>query len=271
VCSSDLVPVPPSSSVDDAALAALVTRGGYPELATGGARRTRDWFESYLTTILQRDVRELARIEGLAELPRLIGLAAARTMGLLSHAGLARDAGLPQTTSKRYFALLEAAFLIVTLPAWHANVGKRLAKAPKVMLADTGLAAHLRGADADRLLARRDEFGPLLENFVAMELVKQAAWSRTRPRLHHFRSHQDDEVDLVLEAPGGDVVGVEVKAAATVGPGDLRGLRALAALAGPRFRRGILLHTGHDVVPFAANLHAVPMASLWEPAGTVRT
>ena len=250
-----------------------VLRGGYPEAVTLALPdRRRAWFDAYLMTILQRDVRDLARIEGLAELPRLLALLAARPMAQLNHADLSRGTGLPQSTLKRYFALLETVFLVRLLPPWYANIGKRLVKTPKVLLTDTGLAAHLMGIDDARLAQDRSLLGGLLESFVAMELVKQVGWSIDPPALHHFRTHEGDEVDLVLERRNGALVGIEVKSAATVSTSDFKGLRALAEAAGRRFRRGFVLYTGTEVVPFGAGLFALPVEALWrwrgqQPAG----
>ena len=160
------------------------------------------------------------------------------------------------------------------LPAWSGNLGKRLVKAPKLLLCDTGLAAHLAGVDAERLSREFGLVGPLLENFVAMELRKQSAWSRMQPRLFHFRTQTGQEVDLVLEDRAGRIVGIEVKAGATVGAQDFKGLRMLAEAVGKRFRRGVVLYTGTTVIPFGANLHALPVSALpcdgTFPTGTAR-
>ncbi len=265
----DAEPVLPrrSSSVP---LPDRVLRGGYPEaVPIESAERRRAWFDAYVTTILQRDVRDLARIEGLTELPRLLALLASRPMAQLNYAELSRGTGLPQSTLKRYFALLETMFLVQLLPPWHTNIGKRLVKTPKVLLTDTGLAAHLMGIDDTRLVHDRSFLGGLLESFVAMELVKQAGRCVDPPALYHFRTHEGDEVDLVLERRGGAVVGVEVKSAATVSTADFKGLRTLAEAAGRRFRRGIVLYTGAEIVPFGSRLVALPVEALWrwsEPA-----
>lgn len=239
-------------------------RGGYPEaLGRSSEARRRAWFGSYVTTILQRDVRDLSNIEGLTELPRLLSLLAARSASLVNYAELSRSASMPQSTLKRYVSLLEATFLIRTLPAWSSNLGKRLVRSPKLLLCDTGLISSLQGLNAERLASDPVLVGPLLENFVAMELQKQSAWSATQPRLFHFRTQTGQEVDVVLEDTAGRVVGVEVKASATVGARDFRGLRALAEASGGRFRRGVVLYTGRTAVPFGENLHALPVSSLW--------
>jgi hypothetical protein len=244
-----------------------LVRGGYPEVVGMAAEARRQaWFGSYVTTVLQRDVRDLANIEALTMLPRLLRLLASRSTALLNFADLSRSIGIPQTTLKRYMALLEMTFLLQTLPAWFVNIGKRLVKSPKLLLNDTGLAAHLQGLNAERLVGDRVLLGPLLENFVVMELKKQAGWSRRQPQLHHFRTEAGEEVDVVLEDAAGRVVGIEVKAAATVAQVDFKGLRTLAAAAGKRFHRGVVLHTGPEVIPFAADLHALPISALWRSA-----
>lgn len=240
-------------------------RGGYPEPLTreDGARRDA-WFASYISTILQRDVRDLANIEGLSELPRLLALLASRVRGLLNFADLSRSLSLPQSTLKRYFALLEATFLILTIPAWSSNQGLRLTKSPKLMLADTGLASHLLGMDRARLKVDGNARGALLENFVAMELIKQAGWSAGRVRLYHFRTVAGREVDLVLEDAAGRVVGIEVKSSATVDSRDFGGLRALREAAGEKFVRGVMLHDGAEIVGFGEGLFAAPVGAVWE-------
>jgi len=248
---------------DRAAIVRRALRGGFPEPLGRSERRRRVWFRSYVATILQREVRDLARIEGLAELPRLLELLAARATGLLNFAGLSRNAGIPQTTLKRYLALLEQTFLVLRLPAWTRSRSKRLVKSPKLLVADTGLLAHLAGASAERLLAHPDAAGPLLENFVAMELQKQAGWSRTTCRLYHFRTSAGREVDLVAEDESGRLVGIEVKARASLSERNLQGLRALADIAGARFHRGVVLYTGRERLAFGPRLHALPIPALW--------
>lgn len=238
--------------------------GGYPEaLGRSNQRRRTAWFEGYLTTILQRDIRDLANIEGLAELPRLLSLLAARSCTLLNYAELSRSSGIAQSTLKRYLSLLEASFLVRLLPAWSGNLSKRLIKSPKILLNDVGLAAHLLGLDKQRLTRDRNLLGQLLELFVGLELFKQTSWSEARPHLFHYRDVANREVDLVLERASGALVGIEVKAAQAIDARDFKGLRALAEETGERFHRGVVFYTGDQVVPFARNLHALPLTSLW--------
>ena len=241
-----------------------IVQGGYPEmLSRPTADRRQAWFGSYLTSVLQRDVREIANIRNLADVPRLLTLVATRAASLLDYADLGRGVGIPQTTLKRYMALLEATFLAQTLPAWFTNIAKRLVKSPKVLINDTGLLTHLLGVDEARLSADPSLGGGILENFIALELIKQRGCSTLRPSLHHFRTHNGEEVDLVLEDRAGRIVGIEVKASASINAGHFHGLKALAQAAGDRFIRGIVLHSGNSAVQFASNLLALPAAEIW--------
>jgi predicted AAA+ superfamily ATPase len=245
-------------------VAERIVTGGYPEvLKRSSESRRGSWYGSYITTILQRDIRELANIEGLTELPRILSLLAARTSSLLNYAELSRSSGMPQSTFKRYMALLEAAFLIRRVPPWSGNLSRKLVRSPKVFLNDTGLAAYLMGLDRAGIISNKIIFGPLLENFVVVELMKQAAWSDVSPDIYHFRSQTGQEVDVVLQARDGACVGIEVKTSQAVGAGDFKGLRALADLLGPRFIGGVILYSGKETVPFAGNMHAVPVEELF--------
>ncbi len=240
-----------------------VVRGGYPE-AVGRTRldRRRAWFDSYLSTLMQRDVQDLARIEGLVALPQLLTLLASRVTGLFNVAELSRSIRIPQTTLKRYLTLLETIFLIRFLPPWSGNAGKRLVKAPKLFFGDTGLMASLLGCEGEGD-ASSIHRGSLLENFVVLELLKQSSWSQNRPRLFHFRTQSGREVDLVLENSAGQIVGIEVKAASQVTGGDFAGLRCLAEAVGEKFVCGVVLYAGEQPVPFTENMVALPVTTLW--------
>jgi predicted AAA+ superfamily ATPase len=241
-----------------------ILRGGYPEAHSRKEwNRRRAWFNPYVSTILQRDVRDLANVEGLSAMPRLLTLLASRAGALLNHAEVSRSLGIPQSTLKRYMALLEATFLIQLLPAWSGNLGKRLVKSPKLYLNDTGLLAGTLGQGDEKAFRDSQLLGPLLENFVVAELRKQISWSMTEPSLFHFRTLTGQEVDVVLESPSSDLVGIEVKASATVDARDFRGLHALAEQVGKRFRRGVVLYSGRETVPFGKDMHAVPLDALW--------
>lgn len=241
-----------------------VLAGGYPEvLERSGAEAREYWFESYLTTLIQRDLRNLADIEGIHLLPRLLRTLAARAGSTLSQSDIAQNLGVAVPTVKRYLTLLETLYLTVPLAPWYKNLGKRLAKTPKVYFNDAGLQAHLMGIEAPALEARPQEGGPVLETFAVMELMKSAPWSRARPSLHFFRTSAGREVDVVLENRRRELVAVEIKASSTVQNSDFKGLRELQSLVGDRLKAGVLLHTGKEILPFGPGLWAMPIQALW--------
>lgn len=245
-------------------LVATLMQGGFPEaVARTSSRRRAAWFESYLQTVLQRDVRDLANLEQLSEVPNLMQLLATRSASLLNFAELSRASRLSQTTLKRYFTLLETLFLVVRIPAWARNPGKRLVKAPKVYLPDCGLLAWLLDLSADKMRAAPGMPGGLVENFVAGELLKHLAFSEKGLSLWHYRTQTDIEVDFVLEDRLGGLTGIEVKASASIDRADFKGLRHLQETEPQAFRRGIVLYGGRECVAFTERLFAVPLSMWW--------
>ena len=251
-------------SLDSSRLVSAILGGGFPE-ARGRApgRRRSQWFESYLQTLLQRDVRDLSQIEGITQLPRILELLAVRSSGLLNLSELSRTLTIPLNTLKRYLGLFETLFLLNALPAWSSHLGKRLVKAPKILHRDTGFMAHLLGVDQARLDFTPDLLGGLLETFVAGEVRKLLGWAQNRVKLFHFRTLPGREVDLVLERADGRIVGMEVKASGTIQGKDFKGLQSLSEMVGDGFQRGIVLYTGTEVLPFGPKLWAIPVSGLW--------
>lgn len=245
----------------------LITRlleGGFADaVARTSARRREAWFDSYVQAILQRDVRDLANIEQLTEIPNLLQLLGTRSGTLLNFAELSRTAGLSQSTLKRYFALLEMLFLVVRLPSWERNPGKRLVKAPKVFLPDSGLLSYFMAATPESLAAKPGLPGGMVETFVLAELLKHVAFSRQRLSLWHYRTQTNIEVDFILENRLNQITGIEVKASATVDSKDFKGLRHLQETEPAIFQCGVVLYAGREVVPFGEKLWAVPLSIWW--------
>ncbi|MFH1195091.1 MAG: ATP-binding protein [bacterium] len=238
--------------------------GGYPEIKTrANDERRNAWYKSYITTITQRDVRDISNIEGLTQFPSIMSLLAERAGSLLNFAELSRSAAIPQTTLKRYVSLLQSIFLLYFLPAYSQNLSKRIIKTPKVYLYDTGLLAFLIGANAQRVKDEPRIHGMLVENFALMELLKQASWSNQNLSFYHFRTTAGQEVYFVLEIPGGEIVGIEVKATQTPKADMFNGLKLLREETVKKFVRGILLYNGNTIIPFDKNLLAIPISYLW--------
>ncbi|MBI2837818.1 MAG: ATP-binding protein [Acidobacteria bacterium] len=246
-------------------LAERIAAGGYPaSLVRATARRRAAWYRDYIETLVQRDVRDLARIRSLDVLSRLLALAAGQTARLLNVSDLASPFQVSRPTINDYITLLERVFLLEQLPPWHSNRLSRLIKTPKLHMGDTGLACALLGMDAAVLTRDRAMLGQLLETFVFQELRRQASWHEEPIWFHHFRDKDGAEVDIVLERGAHLVGGIEVKAAASVKAADFRGLRKLRETAGNRFAAGVVLYDGEVSTSFGDRLFAVPIRALWE-------
>ncbi|MHB1047393.1 MAG: ATP-binding protein [Thermoanaerobaculia bacterium] len=246
-------------------LAERIAAGGYPAaLARPSPRRRAAWYRDYLDALVQRDVRDLARIGSFDALPRLLALAASQTARLLNVTDLASPFQLSRPTIRDYVTLLERVFLVDTLPPWHSNRLSRLVKTPKLHVGDTGLACALLGTDGPALAADRPLLGQLLETFVFQELRRQASCRDEPLTFSHYRDKDGAEVDVVIERGARELAGVEVKAAATVTDADFRGLRRLREAAGSRFAGGVVLYDGEISAGFGDRLHAVPLRALWE-------
>jgi predicted AAA+ superfamily ATPase len=246
------------------ALVELALTGGFPEaIDRAGERRRQDWARSYLESILTRDLRDIADVEKLTELPKFVRLLAEHAGQLVNYSEFGSGINVTHKTSQRYVGLLEKVFLVSTLQPWYANTIKRVIKTPKLQFLDTGILAASRGLTLDRLKRQRKLVGPLLENFVFTEIVKLMSWSEFRLTPYHFRNQEMDEVDIVVERDDGMVVGIEVKASATVATSDFSGMRKLAAACGEKFVFGVVLYDGDTVVPFGPKLIAAPISCLW--------
>jgi predicted AAA+ superfamily ATPase len=245
------------------ALAERVIGGGFPAaLARANARRRSTWYRDYAETLIQRDIRDLARISALDALPRLLTMAAGQTAGLVNISELASPFQISRQTIRDYLTLLTRIFLVDELPPWFNNRLKRLVKTPKLHLGDTGLAGALLGLNADSLWADRPLFGRLLETFVFQELRRHASWHDAAVTFNHYRDKDQAEVDIVLESEA-RICGVEVKASSSVTSDDFRGLRRLAEAAGAKFAAGVVLYDGEAIVRFGDRLFAVPVSQLW--------
>lgn len=245
-------------------LVETVLAGGYPEaVARSGWRRRRNWHLDYIEAIVQRDIRDIARIDRLDSMSRLLRVLAEHSGQLVNYSGFGASLGMNHVTVQKYLGVFESLFLVRTLLPWHSNALKRLVKSPKLHFLDAGLLAAVKGLTPDRLRRDRTPFGPLLETFVLAELLKLSSWTGDRHTFSHFRDKQRNEVDIVIENGPGEIVGVEVKASASVSEKDFSGIRRLAAGAGDRFSAGFVLYDGEYAIPFGPRMAAVPVSALW--------
>jgi uncharacterized protein len=248
-----------------AGYANLIVRGGFPEAVRAGAAQRRRFFAGYVDSILDREVGELGSVRDTEAAARVLRLAAARSAALTNLSAIGRELGIDHKTVANHLRALEQLFMIVRLPAWHANLGHRVVRTAKLHIADTGLLCSLLGVDAERLTNDGTLAGGIFETFVVTEIVRQASAGGFAHDLvlHHYRDQPGNEVDLVLERLNGEVVGIEVKASANPRPRDASGLKLLRDRLGDRFRQGILFHLGANRLPLGERIAAVPLAALW--------
>ena len=233
---------------DDLVQAVLI--GGYPEmLRRKDPKRRQAWARDYIRAIVQRDVREIADVEKLDQMPRLLQILAHHSGQLTNFTQMGGQVGFDDKTTRKYVAILEQLFLVRRVEPWFRNPLKRLVKTPKLHFLDSGLLSALLGATRERIARDRSIFGPLLETFVFSEVLKQASWFGESCTLYHYRDKDQDEVDLVIETGSGALIGIEVKASATVNTGDFKGLRKLADACGDNFKLGLVLYDSEKSRP----------------------
>ncbi len=246
------------------ALAHHVVGGGFPEAVARSEARARSWHREYLRTLLERDVKDVARVRDTAAVGRLLEMLAWRTAEILNVSSLGNDLGLRRETVEHYLEVCERLYLVRRLQPWHRNPASRLIKSPKVHLVDSGLAATLTGITAADWSAQRGRFGHLLESFVVQQLMAQAGWTDPELRFWHYRDRDQVEVDIVITR-GRQTWGVEVKAAVTTTPADGNALRRLAAQCGSDYQGGVLFYAGTSAFALAGGRDlAVPLSRLWD-------
>lgn len=239
--------------------------GGYPEAMARSGRRRDAWFASYVQTVVEREAPGIAASPRAAELPRLLRLVAARHAGLLNVQGIADDGQMARTSVNRYLDVLEAVFLTARLPAWTPSLSSRESSTPKIIVTDPGLAASLNHLHADELAVpevARGRDGPVIEGFVATELMRIRDSSVIPAEMSHYRDRRGNEVDLIIESEG-RIAAIEVKAGASVDQKAVRTLAALRDSLGARFVQGIVMHTGPTGQVIGDRLLSMPISALW--------
>jgi predicted AAA+ superfamily ATPase len=243
---------------------AIAEAGSYPDaLSHTRPRRRSTWLRNYVDRVTTRDAEELSTLKHLSDLPQILRLLAARTATELNVTNIASALEMPRRTLDPYLDLLDKLYLTGRIPAWATNVSKRVVSRPKIVLLDTGLAAHLAGVSSKAPVCA-DLAGQLLETLVAGEIRKQLTWSDEFATLHHYRSHSGAEVDLILATPDGRIAGIEVKAASGASAADAKWLAQLRDKVGERFVAGVVLHTGSMAGSLGDRLTSAPLDIMWK-------
>ncbi|MCP4627056.1 MAG: ATP-binding protein [bacterium] len=241
-----------------------VLAGGFPEAIKRKTwNRRQAWHLNYIDALIHRDVKDIAQIDKIQQLHALLQMVSHYNGQLVNYSGIGASLDINHTLTRKYLGILEQLFLIHKLNPWYSNQLKRLTKTPKLHFVDTGLLAALQGISIDKLQTDRQLFGPLLETFVLTELLKLASWSGDRLEFSHCRDKEKNEVDIIIRNRSGFIVGIEVKASATVTTADFKGLHKLAAACKSRFSLGLVLYDHDKIIPFGDRLYAVPVSAIW--------
>lgn len=257
--------IPTPATVDNRNnLIERVLHGGYPEAMTRTtARRRIAWCRQYIDAIIQRDVRDVSGIEKLDQLPRFLRALAQTAGQMCNYSQLGGQVGLDSKTAAKYISVFEQMYLLKRVEVWARNRLNRVVKSPKLQFIDSGLLSTLLELTSEEVRQNRVRFGNVLETFVFGELLKNTTTADGDYHLMYYRDTEKVEVDVVIENALGQLVGVEIKAAATVQEGDLRGLKKLSGLAGDQFKMGVLLYDGDETLPMGNNIWAAPISTLW--------
>jgi len=229
-------------------------RGGYPEIVNYDRSLRDDWFSSYIESRIQKDILELKNISlsKLHIIKSLLQLLATYDAELLNYNTIAKKLQIANKTVLSYVELLESMYIIKIVPSYHVNASLRVIKSPKVHFIDTGLASYLLHVDKESLFNNKDGcYGSLIENFVYSELLKEATYSKNSIDIYHFRDLRKKEVDFVLENRNGSIIGIEVKAKASIKKSDLKGMIELARESKDKFSKGIIFYGGNEVKPIS--------------------
>jgi uncharacterized protein len=251
------------ATVGREAFTSAIAEGGYPEARLRPAGRSREqWFESYIDTALDRDLREIADARRIDEMGRLLRLLASQPANLLSYRAVGQRLEMHHNTVQAYVTLLEQMFLVQRLPAWRPGLGARESSRPKAYICDPGMLAYLLGADIEQIGHDDQVTGKACETLVAAELLKHASWATQSIRAYHYQRERED-IDFILESRAGDLAAIEVKAKASLRPTDWKWLAALRDARSDRFKSGIVIYSGEQTIPLGDRLWAVPYAGLW--------
>ena len=245
----------------------LALRGGFPEpaleLGEAGAQR---WLASYADQAALRDARSHDRMPDASRLRRYLEALALNSAGTPQDKTLYEAAGIDRRTARAYEHLLSDLVLVDHLEAWSTNRLKRMSRTPKRYLIDSGLMAGILGLSHEDILGDSAMLGALIDTFVAAQLRAEAPAATTRYRLSHLRDQNGRrEVDVIVELPRGRLIGIEIKAAASVRRSDARHLIWLRDSIGESFVAGLVLHTGHDTIQLDDRIVAAPISALWSP------
>lgn len=251
-------------------MAQILIKGGYPEVIGKNKRNRSAWYKSYISGRLYKDFAMLTETKGnyIDRIDALTRLLAGMSGNLIKYANIADNIGFDDKTVKKYMQILELMFIVKRVEPYVKNYSKRgVLGLSKIHFFDTGLSCHLLGIKQPELLHTSHFYGGLLENFILMEILKHSTWAQEEIRLYHFRDKKKNEVDIVIEKDDGKIMGIEVKASASLTQNDFKGLYELFLYSGDRFDKGVMFYSGAQLLPMKfkdKTFYAVPISLLMD-------
>ncbi len=240
-----------------------ILRGGYPEMQMRNeAARRSAWARAYIKSIMERDVKDIANIENLFDMPRLFEILARQSGKLTNFTQIGGQISLDVKTAQKYTNILENLFLVKRVLPWHANELNRIVKTPKLHFLDSGLLSCLLRLAKKNWEENRSSFGAILESWVFSELLKLTATSLEHWEIFYYRDKDQIEVDFILESSDRQILGLEVKTSQTVSEGDFKGLKKLASKTGKKWVTGIVLYDGDHYLSYGNSFWAIPFKAL---------
>ena len=235
-----------------------IWRGSFPFVVINDTDANRELFyQSYISTYIQRDIRNFMQIENQDKFLRFMHVTAARSGQLINYADFARDVGVSEPTIKTWITILRASGLVYILEPYYNNLIKRLVKTPKLYFLDTGLCCYLTGWPNARTLELSAMSGAMLETYVISEIIKTFLHKGKEPKLFFYRDKEQQEIDLIIEA-NGKIYPIEIKKTATPGNINLKNLHMLNKIALPLGPASVIcLRETH--IPLATNINAIPV------------
>ncbi len=235
--------------------------GGYPDLQQDPSRSVSLWYSSYLQTYLERDVRSLAQIGDLRSFQIFLQILATLTGQILNISAVSRKVGVAVNTIKSWLSILEATYQVFFLHPYSGNQGKRLTKAPKIYMGDTGIVCSLMGLKDPEHVMKGPMRGALMETAVVIEVMRSLTHQGEKPMLYFWRGPSGQEVDIIVDI-GTEIIPIEVKGSATPHPRMAQGIRSFMAAYPQKVQRGYVIHSGSEFLPLGDSVTAVPFGAL---------
>ena len=241
----------------------LVISGGYPDAYKSNSKKYKNvWFESYIKTMIERDLREINDYKSIVRTHRLFQLLALRSSTIVNMMDFARSSDIPASSLTIYLDAIESLFLIKRIPGYYSNLNSRLTKAPKIYLVDSGLMCHQVNIASVQNPWEHREWGQVFETFVVNEIRKQLSWLDTTLGLYHYRTHQGKEIDLILENRNQEIIAIEIKASQTVTSNMSKNFAQIKADTGDKFKIGLIIYTGNSIEVLGDGVYAIPLSCI---------